>query len=525
MLQQLINTALLGTEKMGFDEKLLPESIRNIIEKMPDTDKEARFFKTVALLSFYEEAGQKPKRFEGEFPIENLKSDAVVASPKFASILNEILEIPYNLRNDLLTLWLDKLIEKNQICTAKSTVALLNSIESLPKKLHPKIIKVLSKNGLELLAFKTSISATTQVSDEQIWKEGKLAERRELFSELRNEDAQKALALLESTWKEESLNDKRAFVEVIKTTFQPSDVAFLESILPEFAFKAKERKTQKEIRQTIKGLLMGIKTTESYSNTAAALKSYFHQEKAKGMMGWIGKENTVLVLPDTNDDFMSTSKMEAEYGMELSPDVAIFTTNQHYWFACFLEYLPFDFWTQHLEKDVPTTVKYFISEVFTVKLSGKKLAIFLNALINNALQHKDVALAKALLKITSLHDQLPLLGLLPEDEKEEYILSTKQLTSLQALEACFRNFHGTWSADFSKTILQECYTILIEKNTYISEQLGVIMVKYLHPSVSVFLLNTNQYPASTNHYYIRHWEKYFVEAIVKSQRIRQKINT
>ncbi|MEA5403579.1 DUF5691 domain-containing protein [Arcicella sp. DC2W] len=524
MLQQLINTALLGTDKMVFDEKLLPESIRNIIEKMPETDKEARFFKTAALLAFYEVSGQKPKRFVGELPIEIHDEFAEVAPQKFATILNDILEIQYYFRNDLLALWLDKLIERKQICTAKNTVSLLSLAESLPKKFHPKIIKVLSKNGLDLLAFKTSITQKEQLSAEQIWQEGKLAERRELFIELRKEHPQKALTLLENTWKEESLNDKKAFIEVIKTTFESSDIVFIESLIPEFTFKAKERKTQKEIRQMLKGLLMGIVNTDTYARTTKALEGYFSHEKAKGMMGWIGKENKVLLLPEQDDSFLNISTMDSEYGFEKSPDIAIFTTNQYYWFACFLEYLPFDFWTQHLEKDIEATVKYFISEAFTVKLSGKKLAVFLNALINNALHHKNIVLAKALLKITSLNDQLPLLALLTENEREEYILSSKQLTSLQALEACFGNFNGTWSADFSNTIVRECYATIIERNTYIPEQLAVFMVKHLHPSASIFLLKENVYPSSTNPYYIKHWEKHFVEAIVTALKIKQRID-
>ncbi|MEA5258169.1 DUF5691 domain-containing protein [Arcicella aquatica] len=524
MLLQLINTALLGTDKIGFDEKLLPESIRIIVEKMSDTDKEARFLKTAALLAFYEESGQKPKRFVGEFPIENQHNNAVVSPQKFAAILNEILEMPYNLRNDLLALWLDKLIEREQVCTAKSTVSLLILAESLPKKFHSKIIKVLSKKGLDLLTFKTSITLKELASEEQIWKEGKLAERRELFIELRNEHPQKALSLLETTWKEESLNDKRAFIETIKTTFQLSDVAFLESIIPEFTFKIKERKTQREIRVIIKGLLMGIVDTDTYIYTTKALEIYFNHEKAKGIMGWAGKKNIVISLSNDDDSFMNISMMESEYGFEVSPDIAIFTTNQHYWLACFLEYLPFDFWINHLEKDLEATVEYFISSPFKVKLSGKEVSFFLNAIIKNALLYKNIALAKVLFKITTLQDQRLLLGLLPKSEQEQYIISTKQLTSLQVLEACFANWNGTWSVGFSDKILKETYTILIEQNTFIPEQLAIFMVKHLHPSAISFLQNAKVYPiVSANPYYRNHWEKHFVDAIMKAMEIKQKI--
>ena len=92
----------------------------------------------------------------------------------------------------------------------------------------------------------------------EIWEEGKSVERRELFISLRNTHAQQAIELLEITWNQESLIDKMVFVETIQQTFRANDGAFLTQILPEFAFKSQERKTQREIRKIITGLLLRI---------------------------------------------------------------------------------------------------------------------------------------------------------------------------------------------------------------------------------------------------------------------------
>lgn len=522
MWQQLINTALLGTDKIGFDEKSLPENLRIIVEQIPEHDKETRFLKTAALVAFYQEAGQMPKRFEGEFTSQYQEDTLTVASSKFMTILDDILILPYLFRDFLITIWLDKLIEKQQVCNVKTTVLLLNLSENLPKKIHLKIPNILSKKGLILWNFKTNSTIEVSRSEQEIWAEGKLSERRVFFANFRKENPEKALELVQNTWKEESINDKMAFIEVIKNTFQATDLAFLTNILPEFSYKAKERKIQREIRNMLTGILMGMPETAIYSHTTEALKSYFTYEKSKGVLGWIGKENKIFILPKQEDNFFNINNIEVEYGFDKSPDIAIFTTNQHYWLACFIEYLPFDFWINTFEKEIEAAVQYFLSETFIVKLSGRKTPIFLNSLIKNALQHKNIKLGKTLISIANIADQTPLLCLLSISEREQYLISTKQLNTPTALEACFGNWSGTWSADFSTKILKESYATIIEKNTFLTDRLALLMVQHLHPSSTNFLQNAKIYPLSATPYYITYWEKNFVDIIVCSFSIKQK---
>jgi Family of unknown function (DUF5691) len=522
MWQQLINTALLGTDKINFDDKSLPESIQEIIKQIPEHDKEALFLKTAALVAFYQEAGQIPKRFEGEFTTLYQVDIQTIASLKFLSILDEIVMIEGQFRNHLLEIWLDKLIEKKQVCTAKKTIILLSLSDNLPKKFHSKIPKVLNQKGLDLWVFKTGLVSEEEKSEEEIWEEGKLVERRELFGNLRKNNPQKAIDLLIKTWKEESLNDKMAFVEVIQNTFEKDDVIFLTEILPEFSFKEKERKTQREIRKTIMVLLLNVPQNEIYLQVTEALKKYVVQEKAKGVLGWVGKENKVVRLPKEEDDFMNSKNMEAIYGLEKSPDFAIFTTNQLYWFSHFLEFLPFSFWMNSLEKDMVATVNYFLSEEFLVKLSGKKTAVLLTSMIQNAVNQDNMELAKTLIAVTNLNDQIPLLRLLSIPEREQYMISTKQLNSLPVLEACFLNWNGVWSAEFSSKILKECYATIIEKNRFLNEKFALIMSEHLHHSSDNFLNNAKVYPVSAMPYYINYWEKNFVDALESSMKIKQK---
>lgn len=524
MLQKLINTALLGTDKLGFDENQLPESLRKILESSNETDKESRFLKTAALVSFYEEAGQKPKRFLGELSEENLAENLTTASQKLSSMLTEILEVQYYFRNDLIEIWLDKLIENKQIVSPRGLVVLLSQVENLPKKFRVKMLQVIGKKGLYLLNYKTNTSTWKTENEEQIWTEGRLAERREFFINLRKNNPKKALELLESTWKQESLTDKFAFLESIKATFQHFDLPFLESLLPEFAYKSKERKTQKDCRTVLVGMLLGVPETSEYARTIEALAKYCVSEKSKGVVAWaLGKEQKKINLPATEDDFWNTNFMATNYGFETSPDVAIFSNNQRYWLACFIEVLPFDFWVNYMEKDLENTLQYFVNEDFTVKLAGKKTAILLNALITNAVRHKDIILAKALFKVTQLSDQIPLLSVLSITDKEQYLIDTKQLTNQTILDACFGDWKGTWSAEFSTKILRECYASMIERATFLPDRLGAMMAQYLHPSSSNFLQNAKIYPVSATAYYINYWEKNFVDTIVKVFEIKKKI--
>jgi Family of unknown function (DUF5691) len=524
MLEKLINTALLGTDKMAFDENQLPESLRTILSENNGVDKETHFLRTISLVSLYEEAGRKPQRFSGEFSEEEKVEQLATASTKMSGILNEILDIQYYFRNDLLELWLEKLIENQQIVSPRALVILLNQIESLPKKFHPKILKVIGKRGLYLLNFKTDKITFQNPENEQIWTEGRLAERREFFINLRKKTPTKAIESLESTWKQESLNDKFAFLESIKNTFLASDSTFLANILPEFAFKAKEKKTQKECRTVAMGMLLGVPETQEYARTEEALNNYLVNEKGKGVVARaLGKEQKIIRLPETEDDFWNINFMLANYGFDPSPDAAIFNTNQRYWLACLIEVLPFEFWCKHLERDVETTLQYFVSEDFMVKLEGKKTAILLNVLIGNAVRHQNIVLAKALFNITQVKDQVPLLPLLSIADKEQYLIDTKQLTNLPILETCFGDWKGMWSVDFSTKILRECYASMIERNTFLPERLGAMMAQCLHPSSSNFLVNAKVYPVSATPYYTNYWEKHFVNSIIKTFEIKQKI--
>ena len=525
MLQQLINTALLGTDKLGFDEQKLPEAIRNLIQQLPQTDKEAYFLKTAALVHFYEMAGQQPQQFIGEFPQESTQNELPVASESYCKLLFSILELGMNVRSNLLEMWLDKLAEKQHVANYKATIALLNLAENISSKMQVKIQQVLSQRGLDLWVYKHNKPLERALDNAQIWTEGKATERRALFVRLREEHPQQAITFLASTWTQESLSDKIGFIEGIKATFQPEDIPFLEALLPEFSYLSKERKTQRLLREITTGLLLSEPTTTVYQQTTELLKGYITKEKSKGLLGWVGKEQPLFLLPETEDTFWNTATMLSTFGFETTPDTAIFVTNQHYWLACFLEYLPLGFWVNHWECSVEEVLHFFISEKYQVKLAGRNTAIFLAALIKNAVQHRNKDLTNALLKATNLQDQLPLLAVLSPAEREKYLIDTQQLTNFPALQACFNTWKGTWSAQFSTKLLSACYTAIVEGNTYLPDHFTVFMVSHLHPSANQFLQNAKIYPLSATPYYTHHWEKSFVNVLLKTLEIRQQITT
>jgi Family of unknown function (DUF5691) len=331
MLDKLINTALLGTDKIGFDSQILPESIQKVAATFDAKDQAAVFLKTAALVAFYAEAGQKPIPFLGEInDAQQIESQPFIES-ETERILAEILEIGSINRNELLGIYLDKIIEKEQILRPKSIVTILGMYENLPKKLQQKTNKVMGKKGIDLMLFKEIYKVENTLSDEDIWHEGKLAERRLFFAELRQNDPKKAFDLLQKTWKEESLVDKRGFLEEIKKTLQSDDLSFIESLLSEHSFQAKEKKTQREIRMMLVEMLLSDAKTSLSLDTYSALEKYFFSVKPKGIMGFMGKENKVIALPTEEDNFLNSATMLANYGFENSPDFAIFTTNQIYW--------------------------------------------------------------------------------------------------------------------------------------------------------------------------------------------------
>lgn len=524
MWEQLVNTALLGTDKPAFDEPLLPEPLRIALNKFPHDDRESRFLKTAALAYFYKEAGKLPPRFTNDLTVEVIVEEKMLAPVQLSAVLNDILEVHTYYRDDLLERWFDKLIENRQIIQPKQVVTLAMAENSFPQKFRPKILKVIGKKGERILAYKTDISQWQILPDEQIWQEGRLAERRTFFTTLRHTDPQKAIELLETTWEQESLTDKKAFLEVIKSTFRPTDIPFLEKTYIEFDFKPKERKGQKECRAIAAALLLSDENTALFQQTEVGLLPYFQIEKSKGLLNRVlGKETTSIHLPEIENDFWNTSLMLSLYGLDPSPDVATFPTNSLYWFSCLIEILPFEFWMKHLEKDLEQCVAYFLSDAFKVKIEGKNKSVLRAALVANAQFYKNIPLTEALLKGGSFDEQLALLPVLSIADRENFLIQQKHLLNLTWLRACFGDWHGTWSATFSQQILQEAYNESILKNNYLSEQIGVMMARCLHPSSLIFLKKVPDYPIQTHSYYINHWQKWFVEAIQKYVDIRNRI--
>ena len=121
--------------------------------------------KIASLVAFYEDAGQQPKLFEGEIIAQKQEENQPMASQKFLAILDEIVLLQTQFRNHLLDVWLDKLIEKQQVCSAKKTVMLLGLSENLRKKFHQKITKVLGKDHLWALKTDSMLEMERSVRD------------------------------------------------------------------------------------------------------------------------------------------------------------------------------------------------------------------------------------------------------------------------------------------------------------------------------------------------------------------------
>lgn len=515
MWEQIIHTALLGTDKLSFDDKLLPETLQQTLGSFPSDDKEGHFLKMAALVHFYQQSGKIPPRFTGTLPTVFEEETHVLAPPKLSALLQEIIEVHTYYRNHLLDLWFDKLIANDQLIQPAQLVSLVMLESALPQKFRPKILKVIGKKGLQILAYKTNIESWQTLPDELVWQEGKLSERRVFFNNLRQTNPQKAIELLQTTWTQESLGDKKAFLEVIEASFQPSDIAFLEDTYSEFQFTPKERKGQKECRAIIARLLLRDSNSAFFQQTQQSLLPYFETEKGKGLLSLaFGLKTISLKLPSSDDAFWNTETMLSSYGFEAAPDAAIFPTNALYWLACLIETLPFEFWTTHLAKNLEESLQYFLSEPFIVKIEKQNRAILKISLITNAQKFKNIALAEALLKVVDFNEQPSLLTILPASFCESYLIQQKQALNLAWLEACFGHSSTKWSIEFSHHILQEAFLESTTKNKYLPEHIGVLMTRYLHPAALSFLENLKTSPTQTNnYYYVSHWEKWFVNPL------------
>jgi hypothetical protein len=516
----LRETALVGTEKKPLDISVLPEAVK---QQLMAGEPEQQFLQAATLLNFYRLAGTYPAAYKGTVDDAIVTEDKPVASDDLLALYSKLEMVDHQLRDAVLNLWLDAIIDQGAIVSPAILVSLIRNGRNAPQVTKGKIAHAVGNKGSWILRVDRSVSYPEVSLGEETWTEGTTQERKAMFIHLHAQRPADGIDLLRSTWRTESVVTKKVFLELLSQNFTPADLAFAEDCYyQEFQYQPKEKKTERECRRLLAGMLLSLASSSLHAKASEKLDQYFTRGK-KGILGFVtGKETVSFKLPDSDDQFWNANVMDEMFGLESKGfDIALFGTPQLYWLSCLLERLPMKFWAKYFDGDYNRCVDYWLgNDAYKATLNGESVSIFTSAMIENALAHRDADLASVLATRMNSREVIPLLRILEPKTFEEFIRKNKYWEDAELLSnGPFTSTHS-WSFEFSNQVIEQAYDQAMRNNT--SVMIGKAIAQYAHADSTEALYRFNEKARESPQYNV--WNTAVFQVANATMEIRNKIN-
>lgn len=491
--ENILNTALIGTEKKSLQIIDLPVEVASYVNDLTSISDQEKLLSIAAYLYYYEKAGNRPKKYNGEINYNPLKESKDVINKTLKTIYVRITETGYYEKEYLLNLWLDIVIRYQSIITPEHVVDIIKLGISMTKKTRYKIVEVIGNRGLAILPLisEFKISKTSSTTE---WKEGSPEERRNFIEDLYAVDPDCALSYIRADWHTENVVFKRTLIEIfLKEKHQPTIDFFQEIYNEEFAAKAKEKKTESECRYLLAKALLQHPQSQLHRYTLSKLQSCIVDAKKGGIMGMLGSKESQIQLPTSPDDFFNAENFNARYGISMgNSDAATFKTDVLFWFSELLAMIPFSMITSILGKSQKECLEYLLeNQNFISKIEGKNVSILLNSIEQSVRQVPDDELIILLMNRFKTTSKYYLLNSLSKPKFEAYVQAENAYLKYEIMSQDPTN-DGDWSATFSEKILNATFQelVIVKKSVY--DQIFHRIAKHLNPLVQSKLENIFQ---------------------------------
>ncbi|MDZ7878561.1 MAG: DUF5691 domain-containing protein [Saprospiraceae bacterium] len=472
---ELVKMALLGTEKLPLQTAVLPDKIREILDKSPENDREAAFLKAAALTWLYEKAGQKPNNT----PLPNIPiADAetlTIAPPPYNPVFQRLLseeKLPIHL---LLTVLLEKMADKDLILPHDLIVPILSIAEKTDIKNKPKLLqKVVGERGKWLAPFNKKWAFLTPKPVDNIWLEGSNAERRDLLETLRQTDPVQTFAYIGEVWDEINANERRGFLKLLEQypSDNPDELAFLERLFEELSDeKLLKKEMNRLMRETVVGILLLNPKSNLYNFVLENFKKYVKIEKK--LLGLSSK--TKIVLPEVYDDFLNLDNLEHLFGVKKTGGELI----PEFMMRQFLTLLHPQFWSTILTGSWADDLKIIANTEGVGKDIKKHHLMYLAAAAAKS-RYRNCALD--ILKTADINaTTLPLFGLLTDEELGKMAFEKLSDQNLADFVDALKSRNKVWSRSFSQLIIN----YLAQANDQIRRNADAAKNACLHFDLSV----------------------------------------
>lgn len=513
----LKKTALLGTDKMPLQTDFLPKSIQQILEKTDKNDAESIFLKASTLLFTYTKAGESLQKITlPDLALNEVETQVFCPNEATVTLKKIIDSEPFNVY--LFQYFLEKCIDKQWVMPESMLLPLLNT--ATKKNLY-KVHQVLGVRGKWLTQFNENWQLPTPKSYENVWQEGKPADRKEYFAQLRKEKPNETLLLLQQSWESESAKDRKDLLAILEDQLSAEDELFLNEKYTELtANQTTLKPVSLETVQLINKLRLKIPNSEFGKSIFEQIK--LRIEKKKNLLSAIGLGgNWQLNLPKEEILFWNGTEMNQTFGFDkLSSQKGI--SDAEYWFSELLKILNPNHWLQFFEHDVKKMVNFFADSENSRKTNKPA---YRNAL-SIAMQMANPIEIETFLKEISTTSIFPIDLIKQLDTVSQESLIPQYLTlNLEMIKQLSSlNIEIEWSKPFSEFILKNLLTEMQGGNFY-----------YLY-SDKDFILRLSKKLAIQTQQFIptlenelsdeqrkNYWNTHFVDPILKQLELKEQI--
>lgn len=391
--QQVIQTALIGTDKQTLstkemDEDLLPAI--DVINSNTAINREEQFLQIATLIHQYTFCGTEASiKTDSSLPICEAETQSY-CNGNATNILRDIL---YENSDSLLKLWL-------QLCTAKQQIVVPELLPILLDKLVQQkelqtYVACFGKRGVWLSQFKGEWNFVQAASDEELWMRGTTDQRKKVLQHLRNTNTTLARQWLQATWGEENAATKQQLLQALTINLSEDDVPWLESLTTEKSSKVKE---------DVLKLLQQIPSATVVQQYASFLQQSLVLKKEKTMFGLSSKQVLEIAVPS---DVAAQMK---QYDLENLSNKKEFNDNE--WMVYqLLEHVPPKTLEQHLQLSSQNIIELLQKEESTSK--------FIKAVVAATVRFLSKEWAIVLMQFCNVF-YLDILPLLPIQQQEYY---------------------------------------------------------------------------------------------------------
>ena len=512
MWKGVIDVALIGTEKKKLNLEALPKSIAGLLEADQETNPQQVFLNALSYLNFYNEQGKTPLQYEGDLNQYVIVESQAIANEEYLKIFLKIKELDHYQKEPFLKDWVSLIVKVDKIVSPDLIVPLLEFGANLSKSARKEILKVIGEKGRAVVPMAKRLPYQELDYSGAEWEEGSNSQRLELFKQMREEDHEQAILMLQASWDSEGIRTKKSYLNAIDDHLQISDLVFIEKLYQsEFFYDVKENKTKKECRMLLAAMLLRLPGSNLHQETSEALIKYIAGAKKKGLIGKVLKSNDALIqLPEKEDVFFNDSNMLHKFGLETENiDPGVYGSKIQYWFAFFVLTIPLKFWENHTAKEGRIIAKMFLQDqAFQLQLGKSSNPMYKDALMDHCKYHHEESIIKLLFAKYPLEEVVHLLKYLSMDTYELLVNNRNLHTNRNVL---FNSPEGLWNLVFAEQVVEKHYDLIANQNQWIQDKIGREISTHMNIDILPALLKFNDFAKNTRMY--SNWQKQFFEPL------------